>query len=611
MYRTYFFILTIITFLFFSGAVYAQSEQKIQILEYKGKEQKTALKAVGVTVMNAGATLSDDKGEATLRFRSLKAGDKVTVRRIEKAEYEVFNKQALEQWIISQNSTFKIVLCRSDQFKALREKYMRLSSANYEKQYKRDQNKLAQERKENKLKEEEYQQKLQELEDEYNEQLENLENYVETFSRIDLSEISSAEQQIIALVQEGNIDKAVELYEKYDFLGKYAKETEDIQKIDAATQRLQEVEEQKRQERKEVQQSINRQIATYRLAGGRENFAKITKLLKAMADADLNNFETVTQYVKHARNQHMYEECYFYLKILLDRKDLDQEDQCYCLQFLSQCYSDENRYTECEKVLLQIAEIRMEQGSATLNDLGLLAMAQRDLANFYVNLGMQDEVEKWLEPAITHYEQLMGEEETAYLYWGGMSQLYGNRALVALTEGKTDAAEADAVRSYKIVKQQTLKDDNDNHFMETALNLIGQIYYEQGKWQEQEKYVLELLEFHEKLYQKNPQAYAQVLQGTYNNAAELYMHLEQADKAESYFIKAKDLLQEFDKEEDSLFAFERFCLYDTAAQLYSFMRDRERSQTYAQKALAAYNQLESTDQDIFAKNAESLKRFIE
>ena len=212
-------------------SIHAQVEQKIQVMEYNLKQQKTPLNLVEVAVNNAGSVSTDAQGRATLRFRTLKAGDKVQVRRLEKAGYEIFNKEAVEQWTISGSNTFTIVLCKKERFKELCDNYNKVASASYDAQFKKEKSRLAAERKAGKLKEQEYQQKLQELSNQYEEQLENLDNYVDKFARIDLSELSQEEQAIMDLVEQGKIDEAIARYEDMDLLGQYRQLTDDINQM--------------------------------------------------------------------------------------------------------------------------------------------------------------------------------------------------------------------------------------------------------------------------------------------------------------------------------------------------------------------------------------------
>lgn len=118
-------------FLLFIFCVFGISAQTIQngvVQEYNEKAKKTSLAGVELNVRSANTTASDKDGKFSLEFLTLKPGEKVNVRRIEKAGYEIFNKEAVEQWNINPSTPFVIVMCRSDKFKAIRDKYERVAS---------------------------------------------------------------------------------------------------------------------------------------------------------------------------------------------------------------------------------------------------------------------------------------------------------------------------------------------------------------------------------------------------------------------------------------------------------------------------------------------------
>ena len=128
------------------SSLYAQTEQQVVVSEYKGKEQKTPLSGVSVTVLNAATSVSDQNGVAALRFRTMHPGDRVSVRRVVKNGYEIFNTQAVEQWNISPNHPFQLILCQSNQLHELRSQYSRVASDSYARQYKAEQARLASEK---------------------------------------------------------------------------------------------------------------------------------------------------------------------------------------------------------------------------------------------------------------------------------------------------------------------------------------------------------------------------------------------------------------------------------------------------------------------------------
>ena len=261
------------------SSLWAQSTQQVTVLEYNGKEQKTPLQGVSLSVQNAGSAMSDAQGALTLQFRTLKAGDAVQLRRIDLAGYEVFNQEAVDAWTISPQRTFTLVLCKSERFKALCEQYNAAASASYERQLKKDKATLEQLRKEGKIRKQEYDQQLAALDQQYNEQLDNLENYVDRFARIDLSEISEEEQKIIELVQQGEIDEAIRRYEELDLLSKYQQQSAEILSVRATRSELQEMSEQKMEARDSLIEVLKEQIKLYEQLGEEQ---KADSLRKAM-----------------------------------------------------------------------------------------------------------------------------------------------------------------------------------------------------------------------------------------------------------------------------------------------------------------------------------------
>lgn len=269
-----------ILLLFLPLLLHAQSTQQVKVLEYNGKEQKTPLAGVSLSVQNAGSTMSDAKGELTLQFRTLKAGDGVQLRRIDLAGYEVFNQEAVDAWTISPQRTFTLVLCKSDRFKALCEQYNAAANASYERQLKKDKAAVEKLKKEGKIRQQEYEQQMAALDQQYNEQLDQLENYVERFARIDLSEISEEEQQIIELVQQGEIDEAIRRYEALDLLSKYQQQSAEIQSVRTTREELQQLGEQKAEARDSLIEVLRDQIKLYQQLGDQQKADSLEKVIK-------------------------------------------------------------------------------------------------------------------------------------------------------------------------------------------------------------------------------------------------------------------------------------------------------------------------------------------
>ncbi len=364
--------------------LFAQSQQQVVVREYREKSQKTPLEGVSLSVQNAGSVLSDAQGSMTLQFRTLKAGDQVQVRRVDMDGYEIFNRDAVDQWTISPQQAFNLVLCRSDLFKQMRDQYMRVSSASYERQYKQYQARLAALRKENKLQEEAYQQQLTELENNYYDQLENLENYVDKFARIDLSELSAQEQHLIELVQEGRVEEAIDLYESADYLSQYTTQVNELKEIDCAQAMLAQVEAEKLTARDKIQAAINRQVQTYQLAGGRENFNKIAALLKGVADADTTNLDALWAYGDHCLHQNKFDECEKYTNLYLRQCVDNKKAQVLACLNLGRMYGSKYVFDLAEKYFLESVRLAKEYYEENPNGLILFVDARCALHTLYI-----------------------------------------------------------------------------------------------------------------------------------------------------------------------------------------------------------------------------------
>lgn len=289
--------------IFLASSLTAQTIQKGVVKEYNEKAQKTPLTGVELNVRAANSTVSDKAGNFSLQFLSLKPGERVNVRRIEKLGYEIFNKEAIEQWNLNPNEPFVIVMCRSDRFKKIRDNYEKVSSESYARQLKKEELALAKLKEQGKLQEAAYQRQLVELRENYERQIDNLDSYIDRFSRIDLSELSDAEQKIIDMLSSGDIEGAIAEYDRIDFIGKYIAERNLLDEVSTAKNSLEEIARQKETTALALKQSVGRQIDALRLAGGKSNFQRIGSLLRQLADADTTDAAASIEFASFAFNQ--------------------------------------------------------------------------------------------------------------------------------------------------------------------------------------------------------------------------------------------------------------------------------------------------------------------
>ncbi|MBP3590580.1 MAG: hypothetical protein J6J61_08390, partial [Muribaculaceae bacterium] len=155
--------LCLFVFIAISLAAGAKTVQKGFVQEYNEKARKTPLPGVELDVRSAQSTVSDSSGRFTLDFLTLKPGERVSVRRIEKVDYEILNKEAIEQWNINPAKPFNIKMCRSDKFKRIRDNNRNISIESYVRQHKKDVAAIEKLKAEGKLRDEEYCKQLSEL----------------------------------------------------------------------------------------------------------------------------------------------------------------------------------------------------------------------------------------------------------------------------------------------------------------------------------------------------------------------------------------------------------------------------------------------------------------
>lgn len=582
-------------------ALRAQSSQEVHVLEYKGKEAKTPLPGVSLTVQNAGSTISDDLGRMTLQFRTLRAGGKVQVRRVDLVGFEIFNQDAVDQWIISPEHPFMLSLCQSETFRALREQYMRLSSESYARQLAKDQERLAAQRKANKIKEEEYRQQLAELEDQYNEQLDNLENYVDRFARIDLSALSEQEQNLLALIQGGNIDEAIRLYEEIDYLGQYVAQVEDLHKISQAQERLAQMEAEKEEARGRLEEAIYRQAQTYQIAGGQENWQKIGTLYKGAADADTTQLLPVLNYATFAGGKRDYAEAERYLGIFLRQCGDNLQRRSWGLSRLARVYAERGAYEQAEALLDQAIDLqnrwKAQDPGVDGADLAELLCYRHSL---YIVWGRYDQTRalaERLSPLLSELDERSPQEG----WWKERAVLAGEQAVVAIAVDEDEARADDLVRTaYALGKQKCNYESNDDlHAFANLLLTIRMVLDAKEDLEGGLVYQNEQAEILERLYRNHPDSYRRYLLEAYNNMADTYVLLQRADQASPYIDRALGLLPDLKSQLGNDAALYEMCLYDTMASFYQLRSEPDKMRDYAARCLQAFDLLSSEEKGLY------------
>lgn len=405
----------------------AQSAQLGVALEYKGKAEKQALAGVSVTAANAGSVISDANGEFTLQFRTLKVGDAIQFRRIDLNGYEVMNTEALEVARIARDAqtaqTLQIVLAPRQLLQQLRDGYRSVASQRYQKQLSEAKAEAERLKRVGEMAEEEYNQRMDALEEEYEEKLSKLETYIDKFARIDLSDLDQDEQQIIDLVQEGDFEQALSLYDRQDLANRLVQSRADRQKLAEAQQQLSLAEQQKARENQRLRESIERQILLLRMAGGEENRMKVHEILHQTYLADTTHIETLRDYVRSLVEYDRQEEAITLVRSAMLRP-YDTEDKeaffqhCMLLMELSRIYFQQQDMERSEQLNLEVDSLYDARlASDTKLTSRVLPQVASLLLRQFLGEGALDEAQR--------------QAEKLRLYWNPDSLLFGSLSAYA------------------------------------------------------------------------------------------------------------------------------------------------------------------------------------
>ena len=564
----------------------AQATQPCIVKQYNQKQQKTPLAGVQVEVRGAQTATSAANGAVTLQFTTLKPGDRVPFRAATKAGYELMNKTAVEQWNISRDQKpFEIVLIQSAYFTQLKGKLKQSSVDSYHEKYEQTLAELERQKKEGKLKEQEYYDKLNELEDRYDNQLKNLDAYVDQFARIDLSELSEQEQQFIELAHAGRLDEAAEAYNTLNAAGKYITAVENVRRLNEDIAKLEDEKAHQQETAQTFFAMLQRQVNTLKLAGGEENYRKAAELLKRAALADTTNVEVVFEYAIFSHNQKDFKKTeQFYLICLNGSKD-DLSRQAVLQQNLGILYTDLHDYAKAEDYLLKALEnytLLFTQNPDAFRY--VLVSTQNNLGSLYFNLHDYAKAEEYMLKALENKTLLFTLSPDTYRASLAMTQnnlgnLYRNLHGYA----KSEDYYLQALENYTL--QFKLNPDANRVDLATTQNNLGNLYSDLHDYAKAEEYYLKALENYTHLFTQNPDAYRASLAMTHGNLGNLYSDLHDYAKAEEYYLKALENYTHLFSQNPDAYRANLATTQNNLGAMYDDLHDYAKAEEYYLKAL--------------------------
>lgn len=536
------------------STAFSQSAQNGIVKEYNEAKKKTPLAGVEIVVNNAGSNVSAKNGKFVLSFRTLKPGDKVEVRKIEKAGYEIFNKDALEAWrIANDGSEFAIVLCKSAKFKTLKDQYNAVASKSYAQQQKKDEQRLASLLKEGKLQQAEYEKKLKELKDKYDEQLENLDNYIDRFARIDLETISKEEQNIIEMVKEGKIEEAIAAYEAMNLEEKYAQAVKNIGIATDAISQLEKIKTDNEKARVETFAAVKRMNDARRLQGGEENYNKIQQSLRSIALADTTDLVEVKNYADYALEEKDFDDALFFYNICLRGYANDKTMLFKIYNNIGNVYYFSKR--------MELAEWNYQKTFSVLSELVLseskyipfFAMIMNNLGSIYNhNSNKNEQAIDLYKKTVVVWDSLSSHETKYFIDKVKALSNLGDSYRLNREYEHAEETFKEALYIYENQLEEQFKSDD---IISTIYYNIALMYEMWGveHFNDAEKNYMCAIEKVSDKYKNNPDKYGRQLCDNYSRMAILFFR--QNDMAESmrWKTKEKDLLESLYKSRPKLY----------------------------------------------------------
>lgn len=510
-------------------AVGAKTVQTGVVREYKGKAKKTALAGVELQVYPAQSTASDRNGNFRLEFLTLKPGERINVRRIEKEGYEIFNKDALEQWNLNPTAPFMIVMCRSNMFKQLKDTYYKNSGERYARQYRKAQDELKHLKDQNKIQQKEYIERLEQLEQEYGRQLENLDNYVDRFARIDLSEISPVEQEIIELVQAGKIDEAIAKYEELNAKAKLLDGISKRKEVGEAISTLTEVDRNLAADNDTLYAVVERQIQTLQL-GGAENNEKIRRIYCDIADADTTNIgwliDTGNFLYEYAAD-HQAALGYFHkaLASAEAQHGPQSEEVAKVLNNLGVVCNELGEFSKALDHLQRALDIRLAVLGEENN---LTATTYNNIGNAYLDSGDPNKALEYFQKALEINQKVLDPDDPAF------AVSYNDLGNVFYSLGDYGKALEYLEKALEI---QTKIYSGGHLHTAATLNNIGMLLSDKGDYQTALDNYFKALAIQEKIVGPGHPDIAI----SYNNIGSVYYYTSDFSKALEYFRKALEI----------------------------------------------------------------------
>ena len=267
---------------------------------YNGKKQRTPLGGVYIKVATSpnGVVSQEQNGQFVLKLKDIKMGDAMGNAIVQKTGMMVFNKEEVNRWHV-QKGALVLIVCDANEFQKQKAQLITIGRNQAEKKYKQKIELLKAQNAKQQLSLDQYYAKLDSIEKEKDNALAHMDEYADLFARIDESEVDTLAQRAIELFNQGQLEKAIKLFEK----GNYLKKLNDDLKVKAQAEELRlKADSADALADKDIEvclKSIEAQVAAYKMSN---EWDKAGTLLKELADK-LKSLDAIWDYAYFAQKQ--------------------------------------------------------------------------------------------------------------------------------------------------------------------------------------------------------------------------------------------------------------------------------------------------------------------
>lgn len=520
----------------------SQTVQRGVVLEYNESKKKKPLAGVEVSLHQGGTTTTDRRGQFEITFYALRTGDKIEVRRIEKPGYEIFNKEALDQWTLSPAHSFEVIMCRSDRFRRIRDSYQQASSANYARQFERDRRALQAELEAGRLREADYQRQIARLHADYQQQLDRIENYIDRFARIDLSQATADEQAIIALMQQGRIEEAIQRYLKANYAARYIKDQEDLRQLRDAEAKIDRAITGKLASAENNLNGVRHTVDALILGGGKDNANTALNIYETIINTNTASDDFYIEYLHALNDQLLSGRLISAANHFLTRRNISPRNRERALTLLGNAYNLEARLPEAIDAYRRALECT---GSITDVTPDYISLRRRIINN---NMGYAYGKQHDIARAVEYFQQARSGSPQSAAEVEKIIESYCNQA--EFTRAGRFGNMADSLSTIALAMIDSVQRADGQltadleFYQPMLLQIKGAAQYSQGNYQQARHWFGRALELRRGLYEKNSRRGAPNLAVSNSNYGRTYFYQDSLAQAKPYFLEAMRLYDE-------------------------------------------------------------------